>query len=513
MKKSIQKKSSKGKMKRILIGGLATATLLTSMAFVGCADKTPVNPNPDNGNNNGGASTVIVEANHATSVSDLLARYTEETEAFIATQFDTVLNDLGIEDDISADYKINSNEQGITSIKYTFEHNRQKYIAFASYSSPVEFDTIANYNHTKEYTDKANMAIENSTTQYDVQDILNHVSSYNELEENYLAKLNQYLKTQFEYVLEKYNITNDKETPVSDLTQKVTADENGITKVEFSFTHEDKEQTITVSYSSPISLDAIANYPEHEASKEEVVNAILSAQSEHEVKTPTYTDEYILANFQDQINANLFGGVKSCVMRYCDGQDITYDESKVSYQWHFGEIKDSTVQDLQVCIKYGNIIWVYNVSLQQPTTLTELAKENNPVEFKKITASNKVYQNSYLDRHQTEYADFAEAITKQLAEKDKSFDYANADWKITGLILDIHSLIEVTYQKDNEIKTMAISVDADKSVTTSEALRKSTVEHLENGDFTYVKIENDSIVMNGNALEWATPQIENENSN
>ena len=165
MRKSIQKKSSKSKMKRLVMGGLATATLLTNMAFVGCGDKTPVT-NPGNGNNNGGSPTVIVETNHATSVSDLLARYAEETEAFIATQFDTVLSDLGLEDDISADYKINSNEQGVTSIRYTFEYNHQKYTAFASYSSPVEFDTIANYNKTKEHTSKANSAIENSTTHF-----------------------------------------------------------------------------------------------------------------------------------------------------------------------------------------------------------------------------------------------------------------------------------------------------------------------------------------------------------
>ena len=513
MRKSIQKKSSKSKMKRLVMGGLATATLLTSMAFVGCADKTPVNPNPDNGNNNGGSPTVIVETNHATSVSDLLARYAEETEAFIATQLDTVLNDLGIEDDISADYKINSNEQGVTSIRYTFEYNHQKYTAFASYSSPVEFDTIANYNKTKEHTSKANSAIENSTTQYDTQDILIHVSTYQELEENYPTKLTQYLKTQFEYVLEKYNIKNDQDTPVSNISQNITTNENGITNVEFTFTQDNKEQTIKIAYTTPISLDAIANYPEHEASKEEVVNAIITAKSEHEIATPAYTDEYILANFQSQINANLFSGVQQFLKDYCKGTRTEYDESKILYQWHFGEIKDSTVQDLQVYIKYDCMFLVANVALKTPTTLTELAKENSPAAFKKIDITNIVYQNGYLESHQTEYGDFAEAITKRLAEKDKSFDYANAEWKITGLILDTHSLIEVTYQKDNEIKTMAISVDADKSVTTSEALRKSTVDHLENGDFTYVKIEDESFILNGNALEWATPQIENENSN
>ena len=512
MKKSIQKKSSKGKMKRLLIGGLATATLLTSMAFVGCADKTPVNPNPDNGNNNGGSSTVIVEANHATSVSDLLARYTEETEAFIATQFDTVLNDLGIEDDISADYKINSNEQGITSIKYTFEHNRQKYIAFASYSSPVEFDTIANYNHTKEYTDKANMAIENSTTQYDVQDILNHVSSYSELEENYSTKLNQYLKTQFEYVLEKYNITNDKETPVSDLTQKVTADENGITKVEFSFTHEDKEQTITVSYTSPISLDAIANYPEHEASKEEVVNAILSAQSEHEVKTPIYSDEYILANFQDQINANLFSGVQQFLKDYCKGTRTEYDENKISYQWHFGEIKDSTVQDLQVYIKYDCMFLVANVSLKTPTTLTELAKENSPAAFKKIDITNIVYQNGYLESHQTEYGDLATIATEQLALKDDSFDYANAKAYIVSPSFASYSHFKILFEVNGEFKTVLVGVNGNATSTT-EILMQSIRENLKNGKFTYGTIQEECFTTAGNALEWATPQIENENSN
>ena len=512
MKKSIQKKSSKSKMKRLVMGGLATATLLTSMAFVGCADKTPVNPNPDNGNNNGGSPTVIVETNHATSVSDLLARYVEETEAFIATQFDTVLSDLGVEDDISADYKINSNEQGVTSIRYTFEYNHQKYTAFASYSSPVEFDTIANYNKTKEHTSKANSAIENSTTQYDTQDILIHVSTYQELEENYPTKLTQYLKTQFEYVLEKYNIKNDQDTPVSNISQNITTNENEITNVEFTFTQDNKEQTIKIAYTTPISLDAIANYPEHEASKEEVVNAIITAKSEHEIATPTYTDEYILANFQSQINANLFSGVQQFLKDYCKGTRTEYDESKISYQWHFGEIKDSTVQDLQVCIKYGNIIWVYNVSLQQPTTLAELAKENTPVAFKKITASNKVYQNSYDVEFQEKYGDFATIATEQLALKDDSFDYANAKRYIVNPLFASYSGFDIIYELGNEIRMVGFSVRGNATSTT-EVLLASVKKNLENGDFTYKVNEGKSIVMNGNAHEWATPQIENENSN
>ena len=508
MKKSIQKKSSKSKMKRLVMGGLATATLLTSMAFVGCADKTPVNPNPDNGNNNG-SSPVIIQTNHATSVSDLLARYAEETEAFIATQFDTVLSDLGVEDDISADYKINSNEQGVTSIRYTFEYNHQKYTAFASYSSPVEFDTIANYNKTKEHTSKANSAIENSTTQYDTQDILIHVSTYQELEENYPTKLTQYLKTQFEYVLEKYNIKNDKDTPVSNISQNITTNENGITNVEFTFTQDNKEQTIKIAYTTPISLDAIANYPEHEASKEEVVNAIITAKSEHEIATPTYTDEYILANFQDQINANLYSGVQACVKDYCDGMHEKYDESKITYQWRFGNIENSTIQNLQLYVKYGVDIFVYNVSLKSPIALSDLAKENNAVEFKKITFDNNVYVNGYVERVETQYANYKEAINKQLAQKDPTFDYLNADSKLGTLMMGGYSIFQVIYQNDSEIRTMSISVNGDNT-STDEHLLKTLLQNLENGNFTYKKVENRSFVLEGNALEWATPQIEAE---
>ena len=510
MRKSIQKKSSKSKMKRLVMGGLATATLLTSMAFVGCADKTPVNPNPDNGNNNG-SSPVIIQTNHATSVSDLLARYAEETEAFIATQLDTVLNDLGIEEDISADYKINSNEQGVTSIRYTFEYNHQKYTAFASYSSPVEFDTIANYNKTKEHTSKANSAIENSTTQYDTQDILIHVSTYQELEENYPTKLTQYLKTQFEYALEKYNIKNDQDTPVSNISQNITTNENGITNVEFTFTQDNKEQTIKIAYTNPISLDAIANYPEHEASKEEVVNAIITAKTEHEIATPTYTDEYILANFQDQINANLYGVVQTCVKSFCEGLRVTYNESKINYQWRFGNIENSTVQDLQLYVRYDTDIFVYNVSLKSPTTLTDLAKENSPVEFNKVKSTNRVYYNGYVERIQTQYADFKEAINKQLAQKDPTFDYLNADSKIQTSTFARYSSIDVVYQNDSEIRVMSVRVQGDDT-STGDHLIKTILQNLESGNFTYKKVENRSFVLEGNALEWVTPQLQAENT-
>ena len=72
-----------------------------------------------------------------------------------------------------------------------------------------------------------------------------------------------------------------------------------------------------------------------------------------------------------------------------------------------------------------------------------------------------------------------------------------------------YSIFQVIYQNDSEIRTMSISVNGDNT-STDEHLLKTLLQNLENGNFTYKKVENRSFVLEGNALEWATPQIEAE---
>lgn len=503
--KKIKKKSGQGRFKRVVVGGLAVLSMLSSMTFVGCVEQ-PETPTPDNGDL---PPVVDVKKNHANNISELQAQFPTQTEAFVSSQLDRVLTDLGIDDDVLADYNFNVQDGKIVSVKYTFEYNKEIYTAFATYSEPVEIDTIANSNEA-DIAQTLEAVIENSVTKYDKQLKLNHVATYKELKTNYSTKLSQYLNTQFEYLIEKHTITGE----ITEVSNKVTASSEGIQEVEFTFTQDGKKQAITVTYQTPISLDAIANYPEHEESKEEVVDAMVDATSQHEYLFSTYSTEFILANFQDEINANLFSGVEACATNICNEfLRKTYDVNNIEqYQWRFGEIKEREVQNLQLYFIYKEATaryhFVFNVSLKNPTSIEDLAKANNPAEFDKISFSNQAYFYGYLDRQQK--AGYLELLTGHLAEQDSTFDYANAMGSIAYTSLSGYQSFDLYYSLGNEIRKIFVSVRGDET-STSEVLSASIKKNLETGNFRYGITE--QFMLEDNALDWVTPAIENENTN
>lgn len=504
-------KNTKGKIKKIFVGALAGLTLLSGLTFVGC-HKEPENNDPDIEKD---PPIIEVEKNKAETLTELQTKYPQQVENFVGEQFDKVLEDLEIEEDITADYEIIAGESGITSIKYTFEYNHHSYTAFANFETPLTFEAVANFESDEELTDAIDQAIESSTTQHEKEYILNHVESLEELKETYPEKVNQFLNTQFAYAFENKGFAETEDNKVKDRTAEIIADENGVQKVEYTYTFNGREQNISVEYTSPISLDTLANYPEHEQSKEQVVEAMLSSKIEHEIPLSSYTDQEIISLFQDQINANLYDALYACSQYFEDDRML----SIIKYQWRLGEITDGKVQNLQVHFllenKQAGIWHVFNVKLKKPTSLAELAKENNPVQFNKLSASagSSVYYYSYIPAEQKEddYGGRAlKIITEQLTDKFSDFDFANAESVITytppgtgGNCFDVY------YSLGNEIRFYYFDVGFYGSGDSEEGV----LSKLEKGNWSSYGLAKQLNLVSDNVLEWATPAPQNENVN
>lgn len=504
-------KNTKGKIKKIFVGALAGLTLLSGLTFVGC-HKEPENNDPDIEKD---PPIIEVEKNKAETLTELQTRYPQQVENFVGEQFDKVLEDLEIEENITADYEIIAGESGITSIKFTFEYNHHSYTAFANFENPLTFEAVANFESDEALTDAIDQAIESSTTQHEKEYILNHVESLEELKETYPEKVNQFLNTQFAYAFENKGFAETEDNKVKDRTADITADENGVQKVEYTYTFNGREQNISVEYTSPISLDTLANYPEHEQSKEQVVEAMLSSKIDHEIPLSSYTDQEIISLFQDQINANLYDALYACSQYFEEDRTL----SITKYQWHLGEITDGKVQNLQVHFLLENkqaaaIRHVFNVKLKKPTSLAELAKENNPVQFNKLSASagSSAYYYSYIPAEQKEDTFGGRAlkiITEQMPDRVSDFDFANAESVITYGTVGNSVAFDVYYSLGNEIRHYVIET----IYYGSGNLYDGHLSKLENGNWNLFRLEEQFNLVSDNVLEWATPAPQNENAN
>lgn len=511
------KRNTKAKLKNIFLGTLAGITILSGLAFVGC-EKEPENPTPDNKV----PPIVEIQLNQANSVQELETNYPQQLEAFVGSQLDKVLEDLDISENLIADYVMNADENGVSSIVFTFEYNHHAYTATATFASSVTFETIANFEEDIASTHAGNQAIDASQTQHEKEYILNHVENYEALEKTYPEKLKQYLNTQFSYAFENQGLKESDDDKVKNRTQQITADENGIQKVEFTFSLGGREQILTVEYPTPIAFDQIANYPEHQQSKEEVVEAMMSAKTSHEIPLSSYTDEEILSLFQDQINANLYNALVDCANAFYFGYSNELSSADINkYQWRLGEITDGKVQNLQLYIEQqktaaGATRSVFEVVLKNPTSLADLAKANNPAKYQRITTSNEKFFYGWVTNEQRGYfVDWRNAINDQLPLKVNDFDFEegakDCALVVSGGISNIVT-IYMYYSVEDEIRCYYVGTTGN-GTSTSEVLISSITKNLQNGKFEYGFETKKSCSLKDNALDWATPVAQSENSN
>lgn len=502
--------NTKGKIKKFFVGALAGVTMLGGMMFVGCSkepDKEHELPNE--------LPIIEVEKNHASSEAELQTNFIEQTDEFVGRQLDKLLDDLGIEENISAEYVLKCEENGIKSIKFTFEYEHHTYTAYSTFAEPISFDVIANYNEDDEMTNSANDFIESAQTTHEKEYILNHVSSLEELEEVYPEKISQFLNTQFAYAFEKQGLTEGEDNKVKERTQNIVADESGIQQIEYKFTFSGREQFITVTYQSPISLDWLANYPEHEESKEQVVDAMVDSEMVHEIPLSSYSDQEIISLFQDQINANLFVAVEDSVKVYLDAISEPYNINNItSYQWRLGDIVDGKVQNLQVFWTYNTgtaeCRYLYNIFLKNPTPLAELAKENNPIEYSRGSSLKKENGYNYALESQTKYGEWADIVAPQLAQDDPDFDYVNSQYAVRVGSVSNAFEFHIYFFDGNEVRDIGIGVTGNASAN-SEVLLASIKKNLEDGKFEYHTWERTSFSLVGTPLEWTSPAKQNEN--
>lgn len=515
-------KKTNGKLKNMFVGALAGLTLLSGLTFVGC-QREPENKDPNGGDYQVPPIIEIVPKT-AESLTDLETRYPEKLENFVGAQLDKVLEDLEIEENVVANYQINTNETGITSIEFTFEYNHHSYTATANYSTPITFDKVAEYEEHKNAYYLVNDAIEASTTQHEKEYILNHVDSLENLKETYPEKVKQFLNTQFAYAFENKGFVETETNKVKDRTEVITADENGVQKVEYTYTFNGREQNLSVEYLSPIPLDTLANYPEHDQSKEQVVESMLSSKIEHEIPLSSYSDQEIISLFQDQINDNLHSALADCAKAFENNNECNIN-NVTQYRWFLGEITDGKVQNLQVYFEMkdhpnsptdpyrttGIYRWVFNVKLKNPTSLTDLAKENNPVEYQKVRMQDLVYDFSLPAEHQEGYSgEWLESGTKTLAQKDTSFDYLNAEF--SGIYHgDVNESTDIKfyYSLGNEIRCVAVFVPCNVGVTDQDLL-DGINRYLQEGKFEFNPGLSSQFILQGNALDWVEHSYEHE---
>ena len=507
----MKKNGSAKSRKNFLRGTIATIAIVGSLlSFQGCKDRVM----PDDGIKNdvpNNAGEVTVTPATAYSVMDLMERYPDQVEKFANKQLEKSLKEIKVYGDIEASYEVKGSSAGVESIVYTFTQEDKNYIITAKFDKTVKLECIANYGEIKELTDKSNESISSSKTTYET---LNHVSSYEELQEKFADKIKQYLIVQQEQAFEKNNIPED----VKIRNRRVETNSKGITGVVIDYTHENMEKTLKITYENAIELDNLANYPENSNAKEKIVEEMMKASHEIVVNGPEYNMDYIRENCQQQIYDNLFPAVEDCINAFFGPlPNYVYNRDNIlNYKWNLGEItEDGRVQNLVVRIAYdvfgtkkSSDIIIYNVKLKEPTLLSDLAKENFKVEYEEITYKNRIYNYADIYRYQMQYKDITKAITEKLAEKDDTFDYLNAEYKITKYEIGKATFFQICYINDTQIKEVVVSLWADDTYG-YDYLMKNLMEEVEKGNFKYY-VDGETEWC-GNALDWvnSTQEVEN----
>lgn len=441
------------------------------------------------------------------SVDDLLEKHLDKAQNYLEDCFDEVLQKYGIlsREATLKNQSLLEGEGRVLGAEFEFAYINDlghEVNSTATLKSEISFKDIVNEN-TQSVLDNA---------QISKQDALHSVSSYEELIGEFNTEINDFMIDQLESAVKKYNLSNIEITTTD---AQILYDENGITGMVMMLEDEDKTlHTIEVSYADKISFSSIANYYDS-ATKEGLNMAMSTATSTYEA-TLNLSAQEILANYQEQINANLFSGVEACAKNFATNVlRKDYDVNNIEgYQWYLNIDENNMVQNLTVNFDYndqkGQINnLVYDVSLKNPTSIFDLAKENNPATFNKVKSTNSSNYFVYGIQDQTKYADFKEIVTEKLSQQDNTFDYANAKASINYVNLAELSVMDVIYEKDGIIRKVVIAANGDTTSTTQHCI-DVVLKNLKNDDFTW-RIENEYTI-EGTNLNYVDCQNVIENT-
>lgn len=450
-------------------------------------------------------SSIATDGSFIKSVEELLEKHGDKAEEFFTDCFNEILERYEIEprDAVLSLQELEQGNNGEICVRlefiYTDAHGHRT-TSKATLETTVDIMDIVD-GSTRE-------AIESGRVSK--QDELHTVTSFDKIEEEYLEELSRFIDAQIKSACAEYDIDT---TEAAEPDVQVLHDENGVTGMVIMLEDEGKTlHTFEVNYEEAISFSDIANYY-HDQTKANLDNAIASSSSTYEA-TLNLSDEEILANYQEQINANLFNGVEACAKSYAKGLRLEYDVNNIEgYQWYL-DIKEGRVQNLSLNYCYndqreGAYSLVYEVSLENPTLLSELAKENNPAIFNKIDITNKTNSYSYLISDQSEYGDFVDIITQKLAQQDPSFDYANAKASVNNITIGYGTGMTIYYEKSNIVREIRVSTKGDATSTTQHLL-ESIRKNLENDKFTW-SVEEEHVI-NGSSLDYVDCSLQAENS-